>query len=84
MWIEEGVLSPEFSSNITEYTILIPNEYREITEHVEWEDALGRYVIKGNANLKVGSNKVEIEVEDSEGNKESYILNVIRQQASNT
>ena len=84
MWIEEGVLSPEFSSNITEYTILIPNEYREITEHVELEDALGRYVIKGNANLKVGSNKVEIEVEDSEGNKESYILNVIRQQASNT
>ena len=84
LWIEEGVLSPDFAPDTKEYTVLVPNEYTEITEHVELEDELGSYVIRGFTNLKVGSNTVTIEVTSSNNEKDTYTLNVIRQSYANT
>ena len=81
--IEEGVLSPEFDKDTEEYTVSIPNECNKITETVELEDENATYIVKGNNNLRVGRNKVEIEVTSVEGEKKTYTLNVIRQVSSN-
>ena len=84
LWIEEGMLSPEFISTLEDYTVLIPNEYTSITEHVELEDASGTYEIVGANDLTVGSNTVKINVTSSTNEKKTYTLNVIRQSYANT
>ena len=84
LWVEEGNISPVFSPDIKEYTLMLPNEYTSITEHVELYDEEGRYELKGANNLNVGNNVVEIEVTSRSNEKETYIINVIRQSYSNT
>lgn len=81
--IEEGVLSPEFNSDIEDYTINIPNEYTSITPRIETEEIGATVEIIGNENFIVGSNKVQIKVTSKTGEEKTYEITVVRLPYSN-
>ena len=81
--IKEGILSPEFNKEITEYEVRIPNEKTSITEIVELEDEKARYEIIGKENLKEGQNEVIIKVISRSGKEKEYKITVIREKETN-
>ncbi len=75
----EGVkISPEFSKDVLEYTINIPNEINEIDFGAVAEDEKSQVVVTGNTDLKVGENIVLIEVTAEDGTKQIYTIKVIK------
>lgn len=78
----EGKLSPEFEKNTLEYLIMVPNEVTSLTLDITKEDETATYEVVGNSNFLIGANQVRVVVTSKEDTT-TYILNVIRQQASN-
>ena len=69
--IAEGVISPEFSKTVKEYTVNVPYEATKLSIAATPEHSKGTVTINGNDELKVGENLIEIIVtaEDSSTNK---------------
>ena len=65
--IKDGMLSPEYYSNITKYTVEVPNEITNLTILAIPQKETARVEIIGNENLKEGDNKVEIIVTAENG-----------------
>lgn len=65
--IKEGMLSPEYYSNITKYTVEVPNDITNLTILAIPQKETARVEIIGNENLKEGDNKVEIIVTAENG-----------------
>ena len=79
----EGELVPKFEPNTLNYVVNIPNEYESATiNYVKHnEDAI--VDIYGNDSLEVGHNIITVKVSYN-GEYTSYIIDAIRQEASNT
>jgi len=80
---DEGLLSPEFSPNILNYSMSIPNEVTSLTLHVTLEDARASYLVSGNGPFSIGNNSVSITVTAADDTKSIYTINVNRQISSN-
>lgn len=80
---KEGRLLPEFSKNVTDYTITVPNEVEALTLEVTKEDPTATYKVKGNENFIVGSNEVKVIVTSSSQEETTYTLHVIRASSAN-
>ena len=65
--IKDGMLSPEYYSNITKYTVEVPNDITNLTILAIPQKETARVEIIGNENLKEGDNKVEIIVTAENG-----------------
>lgn len=65
--IKDGMLSPEYYSNITKYTVEVPNEITNLTILAIPQKETARVEIIGNENLKEGDNKIEIIVTAENG-----------------
>lgn len=74
----EGVLSPEFEKNTTDYVIRVPNEVDSLTLEVTLEDPTATYEVHNNKDFVVGPNPVEIVVTDRHGDETTYTLTVIK------
>lgn len=74
----EGVLSPEFEKNTTDYVVRVPNEVNSLTLEVTLEDPTATYEIHNNKDFVVGPNPVEIVVVDRRGDETTYTLTVIK------
>lgn len=70
--IVEGVISPEFSSSVTEYTISVPNEIEKLSISAVADDSKATVKITGNEELKVGDNNIELAVTAEDGSKTTY------------
>lgn len=80
---KEGRLLPEFSKNITDYTITVPNEVEALTLEITKEDPEATYRIEGNENFIVGSNEVKVIVTSNNQEETTYTLHVIRAPSAN-
>lgn len=76
--IAEGVLAPEFSSSIKEYSISIPNEITKLSISAIPDSSKATVRISGNEDLKVGENPIEIVVTAEDGSATTYKLLVTR------
>ena len=65
--VKEGMLLPEYYSNITKYTVEVPNDITSLTILAIPQKETARVEIIGNENLKEGDNKVEIIVTAENG-----------------
>lgn len=65
--IKEGMLSPEYYSNITKYTVEVPNDITNLTILAIPQKETSRVEIIGNEVLKEGDNKIEIIVTAENG-----------------
>lgn len=82
--VEEGKISPEFSGNVSEYKINVPNEIVALKITATPLDNKAKVTIEGNENFVVGENKVTIKVIAEDGTTKEYVINVIRKRTNLT
>lgn len=76
--IAEGVISPEFSKTVKEYTINVPYEVTKLSIAATPEHSKGTVTISGNDELKVGENLIEIIVTAEDSSTDKYTIKAIR------
>ena len=70
--ITEGVISPEFNSDVTEYAISVPNDITVLNISAVAEDSAAEVEIVGNEELKIGENNIQIIVTAEDGSTTTY------------
>lgn len=76
--IAEGVISPEFSKTVKEYTVNVPYEATKLSIAATPEHSKGTVTISGNDELKVGENLIEIIVTAEDSSTDKYTIKAIR------
>ena len=77
--IREGTLTPEFSNNITEYQVEIPNSIENINILAIPQTENATVKILGNDKINVGDNKIQVIVTAENGTTiKKYYINVHR------
>lgn len=76
--IAEGVITPEFNSNVREYAVMVPNEITKLSIAASQEHSRATVRIVGNEELQVGDNTVEIIVTAENGSTSTYKIYATR------
>ena len=74
---KEGI-SPSFSKTITQYGIIVGTDVTEISITAAPENDKAVVEIRGNKDLQMGLNKIQIIVTAENGAKREYIINVTK------
>ena len=69
-------LTPEFKSDVLEYSVEVPNGTDKITIAADKEDSSAKISGTGEKEVVEGSNKFEVKVEAENGNVKTYVINV--------
>ena len=81
--VEEGTLTPAFSSSVTEYSLSdVPFSVSELSVTAKASDDGAKVSISGNS-LAVGANTVTITVKAEDGTQKKYTIKVTREQDPN-
>ena len=80
--VEGYKLTPEFSSEVTEYTLNVTEDVTSLNIKAEPEDDKAKVKITGNDKLLDGVNKIEIKVTAEDGTERKYTINVIKGEMS--
>lgn len=72
----QGTLTPEFSKDVTEYSVQVGTDITELQLDAIPEDEKAKVTVEGNTDLKDGENKVTITVTAEDGSKTTYTLTV--------
>lgn len=76
--VEGFSLSPEFNSNIKEYTLTVPYEVTSLNVTAVKSDSKATYRSNGDEELKVGENEVLVNVRAEDGTRNVYTIIVTR------
>lgn len=71
-------LSPEFSTDVTEYELTVGTDVDSLQIEAVAEDDNAEVSITGNDNLLMGENTIEIEVTAEDGTVRTYTINVTK------
>lgn len=83
--IEDGLtLTPEFNSDVTEYSLTVGADVTSIDITATAEDDNAEVEITGNNNLLMGENTVEIKVTAEDGTERTYTINVTKGEVGET
>ena len=80
--IAEGEITPEFSTDVYEYTLNVPNEITALNITATPLDNKATVTIEGNENFVVGENRVTIKVVAEDGTAKEYFITVIRKRTN--
>ena len=75
--IDNYDISPKFSKNTTKYSVSVPNDVKKVKINAKADDSKASVSGTGEKSLKEGTNKFEIVVKAENGNKKTYVVNVI-------
>lgn len=78
--VENYDIIPNFSSDVTEYTLDVTNEVTELSIKAEPEDSKATVTIKGEKELKEGENTVIISVDAEDGTTKLYEIKVTKKE----
>ena len=78
--VENFDIIPNFSSDVTEYTLDVTSEVNELTIKAEPEDSKATVTIKGEKELKDGENTVIISVDAEDGTTKLYEIKVTKKE----
>lgn len=78
--VENFDIIPNFSSDVTEYTLDVTSEVNELTIKAEPEDSKATVTIKGEKELKEGENTVIISVDAEDGTTKLYEIKVTKKE----
>lgn len=76
--VAEGTISPEFNKRVKEYTISVPNDVTKLSIAATPEHSKGTVRIKGNDELQIGENTIEIIVTAEDGSTDKYTIKATR------
>lgn len=74
----QGILSPEFNPNVTNYVISLPNEITAFNASGEMEDAKAQGVSATEIQLEVGENNFKMICKAEDGTEKTYVVTVTR------
>lgn len=74
--VEGFTISPEFSKDVKEYNVEVPNDTGKVTIKTIKEDSTASISGDGEVNVNEGINKIAIKVTAENGNEKIYIINV--------
>lgn len=79
--VSPGTLTPEFSSTITEYSVIVGTDVTTLAINATTEDSGAKTEVTGNENLNMGENDVAVVVTASDGmTQATYTLKVTKQE----
>lgn len=76
--VAEGAISPEFSSDIYEYSISVSNGIEKLSIEAITDNSKATFSIVGNDTLQVGQNTIEVIVTAENGKKSTYKIYATR------
>lgn len=76
--VAEYKLTPDFSSDVTEYSLTVGADVESLDIEAVAEDDASKVKITGNDNLLMGENTVEITVTAEDGTVRTYSINVTK------
>lgn len=80
--ISTGILSPDFSPEVTEYTVQVTEDVEKINVTCSTSAADAKVVEAGGfKNLQVGNNSAHITVQAADGSQTTYNITIIRGEA---
>jgi len=74
--IEGYSISPEFSKDIKEYNVEVPNGTDYVVINAEKEDVTASISGSGEVSVNEGVNRIEVKVTAENGNVNTYVINV--------
>lgn len=84
MIISDGILSPSFNSNITQYEVIVPYEVDNLNIEAKTSSPNAQITsITGNNNLTVGTNNASVTVIAEDGTLKIYSIKILRQPSTN-
>ncbi|OON85529.1 hypothetical protein BXO88_12115 [Oribacterium sp. C9] len=79
--VSPGTLTPEFSSTVTEYSVIVGTDVNTLAINASTEDSGATTAVSGNENLNMGENSVSIIVTAADGMTQAqYIIKVNKQE----
>lgn len=78
--VENFNITPNFSSDVTEYTLEVTSEVTELKISAEPEDSNATVTVEGEKELKEGENTVVISVNAEDGTTKSYEIKVTKKE----
>lgn len=83
--VNEGTLEPEFSPDVTSYSLTVPYETEKLYIDAQAADVQNAKVnVVGNDGLKVGANSVIVSVTAEDGSSTDYSISVIKETQDDT
>lgn len=76
--VKEGAITPEFSKDVKEYTLTVPNEVTELNITATPTDSKATVSVEGNKELKEGENAITVTVKAEDGTTTNYVIKVTR------
>ena len=76
-------LTPTFSSDTTDYSLIVENEVKSIDVSASAADTNASVSGRGSHRLSVGNNTINIVVTAEDGGTRTYTINVVRKEAVN-
>lgn len=76
--IEGITLTPEFSSDVTQYTATVESDVEKLDVEAKVEDSKAKVTIEGNEELKEGSNIIKIKVTAEDNTTRTYFIDVTK------
>lgn len=74
--VEEYSISPEFSKDVKEYNVEVPNGTEYVVINASEEDSTASVSGTGEVSVSEGINKIEVKVTAENGNVNTYVINV--------
>lgn len=79
--IAPGILTPEFSPEVTEYTSLVGTDVEKITVSATPQIESSKVIISGNEGLVIGENRIECQVTAEDGvTSKTYAIILTKQE----
>lgn len=75
--VEEYSISPEFSNDVKEYSVEVPNGTEKVVISADKEDSSASVSGTGEVSVSEGTNKIEVKVTAENGNVNTFVINVI-------
>lgn len=80
--VENFDIIPNFSSDVTEYTLDVTGEVNELSIKAEPEDSKATVTIKGEKELKDGENTIIISIDAEDGTTKLYEIKVTKKEGT--
>ena len=74
--VDGYTITPEFSKEVLEYSLEVPNETNKVSIKASTEDSKSTLSGTGEKELTEGNNKIEIKVTAENGNERIYTINI--------
>ena len=74
---DERIISPEFSNDVKEYSLEVPNGTTSIVVIADKDDSSANITGAGEVSVNEGINRIEVKVTAENGNINTFVINVI-------